>query len=41
MTGLMIRPELRYDCSLNNTRPSNDSADRDMFTAAVDVIVTF
>jgi hypothetical protein len=41
MTGLMIRPELRYDCSLNNTSPFNDSSDRDMFTAAVDVIITF
>jgi len=41
LTGLMVRPELRYDRSLNGTRPFNDSSDRDMFTAAVDVVVTF
>jgi hypothetical protein len=40
-TGLMIRPELRYDCSLNDTAPFNNSSDRDMFTAAVDVVATF
>jgi hypothetical protein len=41
LTGLMIRPELRYDRSLNHTRPFNDSADRDMLTAGIDVVVTF
>jgi hypothetical protein len=29
------------DRPLNNTRPFNDSSDRDMLTAAVDVAVTF
>ena len=38
LTGLMIRPELRYDRSLNDTHPFNDSQDRDMLTAALDVI---
>jgi len=37
----MIRPEIRYDRSLNGTDPLNDSSDRDMFTAAVDVVVMF
>ena len=40
-TDLVIRPELRYDCSLNNTTPFNDSSDRGMFTAAVSVILSF
>src|ERR1043166_2268883 len=40
LTGLMIiRPELRYDRALNGTQPFNDSSDRDMFTAAVDMVV--
>ncbi len=41
ITDLMIRPEIRYDRSLNNTRPFNDLSDHDMLTAAVDVVVTF
>jgi hypothetical protein len=41
LTGLMIRPEVRYDRSLNGTHPFNDSSDRDMFTAAVDFVVMF
>jgi hypothetical protein len=41
LTELMIRPELRYDRSLNGTTPFNDSSDRDIFTAAVDVVATF
>ncbi len=40
-TDLVIRPELRYDRSLNNTTPFNDSSDRGMFTAAVSVILSF
>ncbi|MBA3963249.1 MAG: porin [Chthoniobacterales bacterium] len=40
-TGLTIRPELRYDRSLSGTRPFNDSSERDMLTAAVDVVLTF
>ena len=41
ISGLTIRPELRYDRALNGTHPFNDSSDRDQFTAAVDFILTF
>ena len=41
LADLRIRPEVRYDRSLNGTRPFNDSSDRDMFTAGLDVIVSF
>jgi hypothetical protein len=41
LTGLMIRPEVRWDRSLHDTRPFNDSSDQDMFTAAVDFVLTF
>ncbi len=41
MDALMIRPELRYDRSLNDTKPFNDSKHKDMFTAAVDVTWSF
>jgi hypothetical protein len=41
LAGLTIRPEIRYDCSLNDTRPFNNSRDRDQFTAGIDFIVTF
>jgi hypothetical protein len=41
LAGLTIRPELRVDHSFSDTRPFNDSSDDTMFTAALDVIVTF
>jgi hypothetical protein len=42
LAGLVIRPELRYDRALNDdTRPFNDSSDRDQFTAGIDCILTF
>jgi hypothetical protein len=41
LSGLTIRPELRVDHSFSDTRPFNDSSDDTMFTAAIDVIVTF
>jgi hypothetical protein len=41
LAGFVIRPELRYDRALTNTRPFNDSSDRDQFTASVDFILTF
>lgn len=41
LAGLAIRPEIRYDRSLNNTRPFNNSSDRDQFTAGIDFILTF
>jgi len=39
--GLTIRPEVRYDRALTNTRPFNDSSGRDQFTIGVDVIIGF
>ena len=41
VAGLTIRPELRYDRALTNTRPFNDSSDRDQFTAGIDFILSF
>ena len=41
LTGLIIRPGLRYDSSLNNTHPFNDSQDSHMLTAGVDAIISF
>jgi hypothetical protein len=39
--ALVVRPELRYDTSLNDTKPFNDSKHKDMFTAGVDVTWSF
>lgn len=39
--GLLIRPEVRYDRSLNGTHPFNDSTDRDQLTAGLDVVFSF
>lgn len=39
--AIVLRPELRYDTSLNGTRPFNDSKRKNMFTAAVDVTWSF
>lgn len=39
--SLVIRPELRFDRSLNDTRPFNDSRERNQFTAGIDVILGF
>jgi len=41
ISGLTIRPEIRFDRSLNGTHPFNDSSDDTMFTAALDAILTF
>ena len=41
LAGLAIRPEVRYDRALNDTRPFNHSSDRDQFTVGVDFILTF
>lgn len=41
LSGLLIRPEIRYDRSLNDTRPFNDSSNIDMLTAGLDVIFSF
>ena len=40
-TGILIRPEIRYDASLNSTRPFNDSIKKDQFTASFDLILQF
>jgi hypothetical protein len=39
--GLVIRPEVRYDKSLNDTTPFIDSSHKDQFTFGVDAILTF
>ncbi len=41
LEGLTIRPEIRYDRSLNDTRPFNDSSEIDMLTAGIDVVFSF
>jgi len=41
LSGVRFRPEIRYDTSLNDTRPFNDSSDKHMFTAAIDMILQF
>lgn len=41
LAGLRIRPELRFDRSLNDKKVFNDSSDDRMFTAAIDAILTF
>ena len=39
--SLMIRPEVRYDRSLNGTRPFNSGSDRGAFTIAADAVLGF
>ena len=39
--GLTFRPEVRYDTSLNDTRPFNDSRDRSQVTIGGDMIINF
>jgi hypothetical protein len=39
--GLTVRPEIRYDRALTNTRPFNDSMDRDQFTVGIDFVLSF
>ena len=41
ITGLSFRPELRYDRSLNGTKPFNNGRDAGSFTLAGDVILGF
>jgi hypothetical protein len=40
-TGLMIRPEIRYDSTLGTRQPYNDGRDNHSMTFAVDLIVPF
>ena len=41
LAGLVIRPEVRYDKSLNNTTPFIDSSHKNQFTFGVDAVLTF
>jgi hypothetical protein len=41
ITGLLVRPEVRYDRSLNNTHPYNRGTDNGQFTLASDFVLTF
>ena len=41
LSTLLIRPEVRYDQTLNNSRVFNDSKDRGAVTLAADVIIGF
>jgi len=41
LTGLMIRPEIRYDRALGGSRPFNGGRDQGSLTLAADVILTF
>jgi len=41
LSTVMIRPELRYDRTLNNSRPFGDGNDRGVVTVAADLVVGF
>ena len=41
VANLLIRPELRYDRALNNSRPFGDSNWRGVFTLGTDVVLAF
>ena len=41
LTGLILRPEIRYDHTLNNSRPYDDGKDRGSVTLAADAIIQF
>lgn len=41
LSNLLIRPELRYDRALNNSRPYGDGRDRGQFTIGADIVVGF
>lgn len=41
LAGLLIRPEVRYDRSLNNTRPFDVSTAKDQWTIGIDAILEF
>lgn len=41
LAGLLIRPEIRYDSSLNGSHPFDDSMKRDQLTVGIDAIVEF
>ena len=39
--GLTVRPEVRYDAALTDSRPFSDSSDRNQVTIGLDAILTF
>ena len=41
LKGVVIRPEVRYDTSLNDKRPFGDSRDESQVTIGGDVILKF
>ena len=41
LSTALLRPELRYDRALNNSRPYNDGKDRGAFTLATDLVLGF
>jgi hypothetical protein len=41
ITGLLVRPEVRYDRSLGDTHPFNRGVDNGSFTLASDIVLTF
>jgi hypothetical protein len=41
ISGLLIRPEVRYDRALTNTHPYNSGQDNGSFTVASDFVLTF
>ena len=41
ISGLLLRPELRYDRTLSNSRPFDDGRDKGSVTIATDAVLTF
>ena len=41
LSTMMIRPEIRYDQSLNGTKPFNSGRDRGSLTLASDIVISF
>jgi len=41
LSTLLVRPEVRYDQALNNSRAFNDGKDRGAFTLATDIVLGF
>ena len=39
--NVLVRPELRYDRTLNSSKPFNDGRDKGMVTIAADVVAGF
>jgi hypothetical protein len=41
ISGLLVRPEVRYDYALTNTKAYNNGADRGVFTFGTDFVLSF